>query len=95
MRTWKSRLAGLFVAGLLLGGFAAPARAGTHGGAHPHPRPAPASRRTNRETNRINKLYQKGKITGEQRDQLLSQVKDAKGNPQTPAPQTPTGPAAR
>jgi len=41
-----------------------------------HPRQAEVMRRARRERSRINKLYKDGKITAQERDQELAQVKD-------------------
>lgn len=85
----------LAAAGLLMG-----TAAGANPPGHPerspqfqknHPRQTEVLKRTDRERNRINKAYKDGKITAQQRDQMLSEVKsvrkedfsDAKANSST------------
>jgi len=50
-----------------------------------HPRQAQVLNRDKRERRRVNKLFQEGKITAQQRDQMLAQLKDIRQENRTDA----------
>jgi len=74
----KTAMCGLAVAGLLLGtGY--PAWAGPEKDPRfqkNHPRQTEVLKRVDRERNRVNNLYKSGKISAQQRDQMLGQIHD-------------------
>lgn len=76
MSIHKTAMCGLVLAGALLGtGF--PAWAGPEKDPRfqrNHPRQTQVLKRVDRERNRINNLYKQGKISAQERDQLLGQV---------------------
>jgi hypothetical protein len=80
MRMHNTATLGLVLAGLLLG-------TGSAVWAGPekdprfqknHPRQTEVLKRTDRERKRVNNLYKQGKISAQQRDQLLGQIRDVR-----------------
>ena len=80
MRMHKTAMLGIVLAGTLLG-TGNPAWAGpeNHRGFQKHhPRQTEVLKRTDRERNRVNNLYKQGKISAQQRDQMLGQIHDVR-----------------
>jgi len=80
MRMHKTAMFGLVLAGTLLGtGY--PAWAGPEKDPRfqkNHPRQTEVLKRADRERNRVNNLYKAGKISAQQRDQMLGQIHDVR-----------------
>ena len=80
MSIHKTMMCGWALAGLLLG-TGSPAWAGPENHRQfqkHHPRQTEVLKRVDRERNRVNNLYKQGKISAQQRDQMLGQIHDVR-----------------
>ena len=82
MKTIPHALLGVVLAGTVLATGGAASAAGLPekdpGFQKHHPRQTEVLKRADRERNRVNNLYKQGKISAQQRDQLLGQIHDVR-----------------